>query len=794
MLMADTVMDADEPRFQIGEDEMDDRQIVLGNLWVAALGNGKVFIPALAEAGISTPIVSDGQRPRSNGALHEPTKRVGAPIGYYGEPDTPGIASVLSLVLRGSRFPMTNLDGTSDENLVVDTPAFATSPSTNPCLVYLNMFPRLAADTILIGPHHASAELVENAEGRLIARQAKLSLKLNRRDAGRLAGDQISRPKPCAQRHMAAFHDGANRQARIVAALATAQDTGTSGDAEGIACGMAMRTDEAVAPSSFFHVGSTLRFIGKKLLKLWKRPRKGQVVTLKDVHGSLSIIHTKSIPSGCVRQADRQAMKNKLTLFRRPILLIISALASLTLFVAHSVNAINIEPVRISGEFVRDPCSLQNISSNGELNIRTDTAILFVHGIGGHPVGTFTSSSILSDCETRADTLLNDMLIWLKLEKPMQYMTLFELLHKDEDGALGQERLVGEIDLYTLDYTDAFDASDISIAEIAHQIRVDSSFLSLLSNYNHIFIVTHSLGGVITKKVLIDLRHFDRNASLSRILGVGLLGVPSSGSPLASIVSGNNNLQTIVGYFIADNPALWDDLQSIEYSGSFLRDVEDKWHDMVFDSSERGHSVYSACGHETKFEVEFLSLEIVPELYAKTSCSRPSYPFSKKHTDLPKPVDSNPDQESTHKWLVRSLKEAFRHLELIGVRRWNDVNVPLGVLLEHIDLASKSTESQSDLQYVTTRVEIGNHTERKLFRRFFPWIPVDGYSSPTYAGLLYAMSRDSENGCMEVHLDPKRRVARVDLVEYVQCKTKSGDLPDIACVPAACPEKPLRMD
>ena len=136
MLMADTVMDADEPRFQIGEDEMDDRQIVLGNLWVAALGNGKVFIPALAEAGISTPIVSDGQRPRSNGALHEPTKRVGAPIGYYGEPDTPGIASVLSLVLRGSRFPMTNLDGTSDENLVVDTPAFAASPSTNPCLVY----------------------------------------------------------------------------------------------------------------------------------------------------------------------------------------------------------------------------------------------------------------------------------------------------------------------------------------------------------------------------------------------------------------------------------------------------------------------------------------------------------------------------------------------------------------------------------------------------------------------------------------------------------------------------------
>ena len=68
MLMADTVMDADEPRFQIGEDEMDDRQIVLGNLWVAALGNGKVFIPALAEAGIWYPY--DGL-PSSPGQAHD---------------------------------------------------------------------------------------------------------------------------------------------------------------------------------------------------------------------------------------------------------------------------------------------------------------------------------------------------------------------------------------------------------------------------------------------------------------------------------------------------------------------------------------------------------------------------------------------------------------------------------------------------------------------------------------------------------------------------------------------------
>ena len=47
MLVADTVMDADEPRFKIGEDVMYYRQMVLGNLWVVTFGSGKMFNPRL---------------------------------------------------------------------------------------------------------------------------------------------------------------------------------------------------------------------------------------------------------------------------------------------------------------------------------------------------------------------------------------------------------------------------------------------------------------------------------------------------------------------------------------------------------------------------------------------------------------------------------------------------------------------------------------------------------------------------------------------------------------------------
>ena len=45
------MMDADEPRFQIGEVEMDDRQIVLGNLCGRRLGmTAKCSYPRSAEA------------------------------------------------------------------------------------------------------------------------------------------------------------------------------------------------------------------------------------------------------------------------------------------------------------------------------------------------------------------------------------------------------------------------------------------------------------------------------------------------------------------------------------------------------------------------------------------------------------------------------------------------------------------------------------------------------------------------------------------------------------------------
>ena len=58
MLVADAVMDADQPRLEAGENQMDDRQVLLGNLWITTLGNSEVLIAVFTEAGIAAPIVN----------------------------------------------------------------------------------------------------------------------------------------------------------------------------------------------------------------------------------------------------------------------------------------------------------------------------------------------------------------------------------------------------------------------------------------------------------------------------------------------------------------------------------------------------------------------------------------------------------------------------------------------------------------------------------------------------------------------------------------------------------------
>jgi hypothetical protein len=87
MLRANAVMNATQPSLQIGEDEMDDRQILFGGLRIAEFRNREMFVAATGEADITGPVVSNDDCPWRNGFLNEAAKRSCATIRHNSEPN-----------------------------------------------------------------------------------------------------------------------------------------------------------------------------------------------------------------------------------------------------------------------------------------------------------------------------------------------------------------------------------------------------------------------------------------------------------------------------------------------------------------------------------------------------------------------------------------------------------------------------------------------------------------------------------------------------------------------------------
>jgi hypothetical protein len=157
---------------------MDDGHELLRHLRVAALGDRMMVVAFLAQPAIAAPIIGDDQRARFDGTLDEAPQHSGAAVSGNYQTDTTRIATAPTVVLGSARFAVAHLDSGSHQRLVMDASAFATRPPTNPRFIHLDMLVSMSADAVLTGTHHGGAKLVENAERRLVAGQAKLALKL----------------------------------------------------------------------------------------------------------------------------------------------------------------------------------------------------------------------------------------------------------------------------------------------------------------------------------------------------------------------------------------------------------------------------------------------------------------------------------------------------------------------------------------------------------------------------------------------------------------------------------------
>ena len=207
---------------------------------------------------------------------------------------------------------MTHLDGTGDENLVVNTTAFPTRSPANPGFVHLNMVLGLSTDPVLVGPHHARAELVENLKGRLVARKTKLPLKLHG-GHGR-ASDWRPDKRPRTRR---SAECGYAPSLFPPSARCSGGTCGSAGRQGGFQSGTALPPCRSAGrqsrlPAGFLQVGGAGASSGKSRWNSGSECGNGRSARSRtSMARSLYPVCAHSGPSGCGCKPDRQASIEK---------------------------------------------------------------------------------------------------------------------------------------------------------------------------------------------------------------------------------------------------------------------------------------------------------------------------------------------------------------------------------------------------------------------------------------------------------------------------------------------------
>jgi hypothetical protein len=165
------------------------------------------------------------------------------------------------------------------------------------------------------------------------------------------------------------------------------------------------------------------------------------------------------------------------------------------------------------------------------------------------------------------------------------------------------------------------------------------------------------MGGLVLKRTIALWKLQGKTVLLDRLMGIGMLGVPSAGAPLADMAAaaGAAEVARLFGW----NGSLVNDLTT-DAGRRYLDALENDWIAVkgLRDSGPiRRFTPLVYCGYETKPESRVLEIAlgaqygiIVPKLFAASACDD-KRGFSISHTQLPKPADS---RASVHGWL-RSL-------------------------------------------------------------------------------------------------------------------------------------------
>jgi pimeloyl-ACP methyl ester carboxylesterase len=185
-------------------------------------------------------------------------------------------------------------------------------------------------------------------------------------------------------------------------------------------------------------------------------------------------------------------------------------------------------------------------------------------------------------------------------------------------------------DVYVVGYTSPLFGRASTIEEVAQRVLQQFRDRGLFTRYQQVHFITHSMGGLITKRLLVELNRPIPSElhTLRRVRTVLFISTPAQGATLADMAS-----------WLSLNPQLRD--MAPADLNSFLQSVDNQWHVLMQDRDAFGAIFPRAyCAYET---LPTAGIVVVSRIYAATRCDPPRYPIDLDHNAIAKPQSRDDD-------------------------------------------------------------------------------------------------------------------------------------------------------
>jgi pimeloyl-ACP methyl ester carboxylesterase len=187
-------------------------------------------------------------------------------------------------------------------------------------------------------------------------------------------------------------------------------------------------------------------------------------------------------------------------------------------------------------------------------------------------------------------------------------------------GLLFRDPNAPQTDVLSLGYRSRALSEASNVEEIAVRTLRSLQDNGLFKRYEQVAFVVHSMGGLVTKRMLRILQ-LESPQQFQKIKAVVFLSTPAHGSSDADMAS-----------WLSSNPQ-FRDMRPSDFN-TFLQVLDNDWRSLLRQRSPTAPYPKAACAYET---ISTATLKIVPRSLSEGGCDETSVAFDRDHLSIAKP-------------------------------------------------------------------------------------------------------------------------------------------------------------